>query len=100
MVNMYRAFVQPKVRKVICESGITLDRAIHFLKETEHGIIEDFDGRQYTIEELKNVKNIRSLPGIGASSFPAGGEEVHEDSDRELFESVRDNAEPSSECDN
>jgi len=96
----YKAYVKANKRKLVCEIEIGLERAIDFLKETKKGIIEDDDGLQYTLEELKDVKNIRSLPGIGASNLVTSREPVLEDSYRELFESIGDNTEPSTECDN
>jgi len=96
----YTAYVRANKRKLIAEKEITLERAIDFLKETKYGVIIGDSGKEYTIEELKDVKNIRSLPGIGPSDFVTSGGEVPENPYRELLESARDNAEPSTECDN
>jgi len=96
---MYNAYVRANKRKLICEQEIPLERAIDFLKETPHGLIIKGE-KEYTLEELKDVKNIRSLPGIRESDLVTSGTEVHEDPYRELFESVGSDTEPSSECDN
>jgi len=96
---MYNAYVKANKRKLVCEREITLGRAIDFLVETKNGIISD-GKKEYTIEELKNVKSIRSLPGIESSDFVASREPIPEDSYRELFESVGGDSEPSTECDN
>jgi len=98
---MYKAYIRANKRMIICESDITLDRALDFLEETNHGVIIDSStNKEYNKEELENVKNIRSLPGIGASDLPSSGGEVSEDPYRELFEFARDKTEPSTECDN
>jgi len=98
MVN-YNAYLRANKRMIICESGISLDRALDFLSETKHGIITDTNGKELTKEELENAKSIRSLPGIGEADLVASGTTVHEDSYRELFEFARDNTKPGSKRD-
>ena len=98
---MFKGYVRANKRKILAESGITLDRAIDFLSEVKDSLIIDEDGREYTQkEELEYVKSLRSLPGIGESEPVISGGSVYEDPNRELFESARDNTKPSTECDN
>ena len=97
---LYTAYVKANKRKLICEMEITLDRAIDFLKETKYGLIIDDENLELTLEELENVKNIRSLPGIGEGDFSISGGEVPEDTHRELLKSLRNYSESSTERDN
>ena len=96
---MYNTFIRGTKRQLKQESGISLDRAIAFLTTTPHGVVSD--GRTYfTLEELKNVKSIRSFPGTGKNSSFTSGIKIHEDTSRELPKVVGDNPEPSTARDN
>ena len=53
-----------------------------------------------TLEEIKNVKNIRSSNTVRLDLTNASGVKIPESSDRELFGSSTDNSESSSERDN
>ncbi len=54
----------------------------------------------HTLEELKNVKNIRSQDRIRSIDVLSSEESISEDSDRELPEPITNNSESSSERDN
>ena len=97
---MYNAYVRSNKRMLKAEVGIPLERAIDFLNETKNGVIMDTDNREYTKEELEYVKSVGSLPGFGEDNPLAGGGEISEDPNRELFSFIRDHAESSSERDN
>ena len=96
----YTAYVKANKRRIIAEKDINYKRALDFLKETKHALVVDKSGREFTSkEELEYVKSIGSLPGIGADSIPASRREVHEDSHRELLETLRDYTKSSPERD-
>lgn len=96
----YTAYIRMNKRKLICEKDINYQRALDFLSETKNGLIIH-DGRECTTkEELEYAKSIRSLPGIGDADVVSSRPEVHEDSHRELLETLRDYTKSSPERDN
>jgi len=92
-MRRYKGYIKPSRRKILVVEDLTLDAAIKLFTSMRDVIIVDYDNKEYTKEELKNVKNIRSLPGTGADSQFASGEPVSKDTDRELFSFNRDNTE-------
>lgn len=89
-----------RVRKVIAEKDIPLERAIDFLKENKkYGIVLDSTGTELKLEELEDVKDFGSNPGSEPNSEPSRGREISEDTYSELLEIIRDKTEPSPECD-
>jgi hypothetical protein len=100
-LDMYNAYVRANKRKIIAEEGITYERALDFLSETNNALVIDASGKEYIAkEELEYAKSVRSLPGTGADSFVTSRREVHEDPHRELLEALRDKTESSSKRDN
>jgi hypothetical protein len=95
----YTGYIQANKRRIICEEGITLERAIDFLAETKHGVIYDASNNKLTKEELEHVKSVRSLPRTGKDSPAASGRKVHEDTGGELFSFAGDNTGSSSKRD-
>jgi hypothetical protein len=87
MVDLYKGFIKQRVRKVTAEIDIPLGRAIQFLKENKQGIIEDYSGTAYTLEELEDVKSFGSKPRIEPSNRPASLGALFENPDSKLFES-------------
>lgn len=96
----YNAYVQQRVRKVIAYRDIDLEDAIQFLIENKYGVIDDQNGTSCTLEELKNVKNIGPEFGAGPDYTITSGEQVPEDSYRELSRTAPDNPESSPDGDN
>lgn len=93
MSAMYKAYIRLKVRKVIAEKDIDLERAINFLKENpKYGVIEE-DGVGKTLEELQDAKNIGSSTGLEPDNTSARGESLSEGSNPELFGAFTDNTE-------
>jgi len=98
---MYKGFVKQHVRKAICEMDIPLKRAIDFLKENpKFGIVEDYSGISYTLEELENAKNFEPEFKPELDNTVTGGEPLFEDTYRELLGTLADNSKSSPECDN
>ena len=90
-----------RVRRVIAEKDIPLERAVDFLKENpDTGVICDSKDNEITLEELTNVESIGSESGTGQDNEFAGGRKISESSYSELFETVGYNSESSSERDN
>jgi hypothetical protein len=76
-----------KVRKVIAEKDIPIERAIRFLKENpKFGVIIDNNLNEVSLEELENAKDFRPEIRIGSDNNSTAGREVSESSDRELIE--------------
>ncbi len=98
---MLNTYIKKKVRKVIASKDVTKDQAIRFLKTNPiFGVVADENGKQYTIEELKNVKSIKPKSGTKSDSAATSRDEISEDTDRELFGSFADYAESTSSSDN
>ncbi len=96
---LYLAYVQPMKRRVLAEADIPLERAIDFLNETPSGVISD-GTRDYTREELENVKSFGTKTGNREDSPAPRRESLFEDPDRELPEFVRDNSKSRSKRNN
>ena len=100
-MDKYKAFIRLNVRKVIAEKDIDKQRAIDFLTENpDTGVIEDYNGKEYKLEELLNVKNIGSENRDELDRVYASGRTVSEDTYRELFAAIEHRTESSSERDN
>ena len=98
---MYKAFIRLKVRKVIAERDIPVERAIDFLKENpDYGVVEDDNGSELSLEELEHVKSFGSIARAGLDSRFTSDGPVSESTDFTVSESIGDNSESSTECDN
>lgn len=94
MPNLYNAYVQVHVRKVIAHRELDVQGAIDFLKDNpKHGVITDTSNNEISLEELKNAKNFGSSDRTGPDNPDVSVAEVSEDSYRELFELAGDNSE-------
>jgi len=98
---MYNAFIRLKVRKVIAEKDIPLQRAIDFLKENKkYGVVLDSVGNELKLEELKDAKDFGSNDSIESDNTDERGRTLSESSYREILGIIEDKAKPSSERDN
>lgn len=87
MDELYKGFIRQRVRKVTAEVDIPVGRAIQFLKENKDGIIEDYSGVAYTLEELEDVKSFGSKPRIEPDNTVTSFGSFFEDTSGELSES-------------
>ena len=97
---MYKGYVRQRVRKVLAEVDIPLERAIDFLKETQYGVVFDENNNEVTLEELENAKDFGRKDRAGSYNTDASDEQISESSDRELFRTFTDKTKPSSDGDN
>ena len=98
---MYYLYRQLATRDILRGEASTLEDAKNHLLRDKHGYVEDYNGNIYkTIEELENAEDIRPKDTTRYDNFFSGGQEISEDTDRELSEADSDNTESSSERDN
>ena len=90
---MFKGYVQPNKRRILCEVDIDVKRALDFLNEVRHGIITDNNDEEYTQEELENVKSFGSKSRIEHDNTVSPVGEIPEDSYRELFGTLGHNTE-------
>lgn len=84
-MDKYDGYVKGTKRKLLVYRDLTVEAAIRFLGEHRNGVIYLGD-TEYKKEELINVKNIGSDTGVEQDNSVTSGEEIPEDSNRELSE--------------
>lgn len=84
MDELYKGFIRQRVRRVLAEVDIPLERAIDFLEQNKYGVIFDSSNNEISLEELYNVKDFGRKNRIESDLDDTSSGEVHEDSDREL----------------
>ncbi len=100
MAELFNAYIRLKVRKVIAEKDIPVDRALDFLEENpEYGVIARAN-KEFTKEELLNVKDLGPELGDGPYYSVGTGKKISESTYRELFETTGYNPKSGPERDN
>lgn len=97
---LFKAYVRPIKRIILCEEEIDINRALDFLADNAAGIIKDYNDVKYTKEELENVRDFGSKDRTQLDIVIDSPGEVPKDSYRELFGTLGNNTESNSKRDN